>query len=621
MAKKKTIKQAAAREDVYSVPPAGGGTLYEISWETCNQIGGIYSVIRSKAPVMVEKWPDRYVLVGPYFAASAISEFESEPEADDALSRTLNSLRTRGIEAFAGRWLVTGKPRAVLFNVLSVFDRMAEIKDTFRKLLGIVVPENDELAEQAIAFGYCLHAFFKELHTASAGEVPLLLHFHEWLSGAAIGLLRQERLNIPIVFTTHATLLGRYIATNSLSFYDDLPRIDWEREAKHYGIEARVLLERAAARGAHCLATVSEVTARECETLLDRQPDVITPNGLNIERFAALHEFQNLHREYKEMITQFVLSHFFPSYTFDLDKTLYFFTSGRFEYRNKGFDLTLEALYRLNKKLRDEHSPVTIVMFFITKKPVYSINPHVLHSRALTEEIRKTCDAMLKQVQARLIYEVAARKEPQLPPLNAFIDDYWKLRLKRTLATWKTDRLPIIITHTLVNDGDDEILNFLRRTDLVNHLEDRVKIVYHPDFITPTNPLFGMEYGQFVRGCHLGIFPSSYEPWGYTPLECIANGIPAVTSDLSGFGDYTMRTIPDHDANGIWVIRRRGASFEAAADELAGVLYSFVQMSRRDRITHRNAVEKCSASFDWHELVGFYDQAYNQALRICADGK
>jgi glycogen synthase len=617
MSGKKAKDKAARTVAAAGAEKKGDELLFEVSWETCNQIGGIYSVIRSKAPAMAELWGAGYTVVGPYFAPSALSEFEAEPEPDPRLSRALSRLRSAGIEAFDGRWLVTGKPRAILFNVFSVFDRIAEIRHRFWEILGVAIPADDELLSQALAFGYCLAAFFAALAEETGGACRVLAHFHEWLAGSAIPLLRHERQSVAVIFTTHATLLGRYIATNRFSFYDDMPGIDWAGEAKHYGIEARVRVERAAAQGAHCFTTVSDVTGRECQFLLGRTPDVITPNGLNIERFAALHEFQNLHREYKEMITQFVLGHFFPSYTFDLDKTVYFFTSGRYEYRNKGFDLTLEALVRLNRRLKAEKSQTTVVMFFITKRPVHSINPQVMHSRSLVEELRRTCDAMLKQVQGKLIYEVAARQAPQLPVLNSFIDDYWHLRLKRTLATWKTGALPIIVTHNLVNDADDDILNFLRRSGLVNHLEDRVKIVYHPDFITPTNPLFGLEYNQFVRGCHLGIFPSAYEPWGYTPLECIANGIPAVTSDLSGFGDYTMRAIPDYGASGIRVVRRRGRSMEAAAEELAGMLHAFVSMSRRDRIAERNAVEKCSARFDWHELVGRYGQAHEVARRAC----
>jgi glycogen(starch) synthase len=616
--KKEEEKTAEAPVRGKKSPADRGERLFEISWEVCNQVGGIYSVLRSKAPVMAERWGGRYALVGPYFANAALSEFEADDGSDDEVTRCLDKLAAEGIEAFTGRWLVTGKPRAVLFNVFSVYGKLAEIKHEFRQRLGVPIPTEDELLNQVLAFGYCVRRFFNTLRESGKASSRMLAHFHEWLASAAVEPLRAERSPLGIVFTTHATLLGRYIATNNISFYDDLPRIDWAREAARYGIEAPVRLERAAAQNAHCFATVSEVTARECVQFLGRQPDVVTPNGLNIERFAALHEFQNLHREYKEKITQFVMGHFFPSYSFDLDRTLYFFTSGRYEYRNKGFDLTLEALYRLNQRMKAEKSPVTVVMFFITKRPVHTMNPSVMHSRALIEEIRNTCNAMLKQVQERLIYEVAARQEPNLPPLNKFIDEYWTLRLKRTLATWKTDRLPIIITHNLVDDAHDEILNFLRRTRLVNNEADRVKVVYHPDFITPTNPLFGMEYGQFVRGCHLGIFPSAYEPWGYTPLECVANGIPAVTSDLSGFGDYVMRTMEDHDASGIRVVRRRGRSLEDAAEELAGLLHSFVEMNRRERIAQRNAVENRSSAFDWHNLITYYDQAHEKARAALA---
>jgi glycogen(starch) synthase len=588
--------------------------LFEVSWEVCNQVGGIYTVIRSKVPTMVGKWPHQYVLLGPYFTPTALSEFEEETDSDNYAFAVVQKMRNLGVEAFFGRWLVTGNPPVVLFNIFSVYPRLPEIRQFFWKHEGYRIPAEDDLLNQALAFSYCVNLFFRLFAENTGRQAKILIHFHEWLASAAIPMLRANRSQERIVFTTHATLLGRYIATNNAAFYEQLSSFDWESESRHYGIEARVRLERTAALGAHCFTTVSEVTSRECLQFLGRRPDVIMPNGLNIERFVALHEFQNLHRDYKNMITQFVMGHFFPSYSFDLDKTVYFFSSGRYEYRNKGFDLTLEALYRLNQRLIKENSPATVVMFFITKKPFHSINPDVMHSRALIEEIKNTCNAMLGQIKDRLIYDVASRKETRLPVLNQFIDEYWQLRLKRTIAAWKTKRLPIVVTHNLADDGNDEILLFLRRTGLVNNIHDRVKIVYHPDFISPTSPLFGMEYGQFVRGCHLGIFPSSYEPWGYTPLECIANGIPAVTSDLSGFGDYVRRTMTDHDENGIWVIGRRGKAFSDAATQLANILHSFVEQSRRERISQRNAVESRSASFDWHFLLRHYEKAYEHAM-------
>jgi hypothetical protein len=177
-----------------------------------------------------------------------------------------------------------------------------------------------------------------------------------------------------MVFTTHATLLGRYLAMNDPWFYDHLPFVDWAADAKRFNIEAPVKLERAAAHGAHVMTTVSQITASECEHLLGRKVDLTLPNGLNIERFVAMHEFQNMHREFKERIHHFVMGHFFSSYNFDLDRTLYFFTSGRYEYRNKGFDLTVEALAQLNYRLRATQSDRTVVVFFITKRPYRSIS-------------------------------------------------------------------------------------------------------------------------------------------------------------------------------------------------------------------------------------------------------
>ena len=172
----------------------------------------------------------------------------------------------------------------------------------------------------------------------------------------------------------------------------------------------------------------------------------------------------------------------------------------------------------------------------------------------------------------------------------------------------------MVITHRLVDEENDEILNFLHTRNLLNAEEDKVKIVYHPDFISFTNPLFGMEYLQFVRGCNLGIFPSYYEPWGYTPLECMASGIPSVTSDLSGFGDYLLHHMPDHDKNGMYVVERGKRTFDWSARQLASFLYRFLKQSRRERIMQRNNVENYSAAFDWENLLKHYDDVYKKAV-------
>ncbi|MCS6823056.1 MAG: glycosyltransferase [Cytophagaceae bacterium] len=589
--------------------------LIEIAWEVCNQVGGIYTVIRSKVPSMKEKWGDNYFLIGPYVHNRLPAEFEHCEEKDTPVTKAIECLRSMGVEVHYGYWLVSGKPKVVLLNPHSVFNRLGEIKYLLWEHHGISTPDNDHLINQVVAFGFLVKIFLNEISKPEVNNKHVIAHFHEWMAGTAIPELRFEGANISIVFTTHATILGRYLAMNDPQFYEHLPFFDWLNEARNFNIEANARIERAAAHGAHVFTTVSDVTARECESLIGRRPDVILPNGLNIERFTALHEFQNLHKEYKDKIHQFVMGHFFQSYSFDLDKTIYFFTSGRFEYKNKGFDLTIEALARLNWRMKHENIDTTVVMFFITKQPFHSINPAVLHSRAQLEEIRRTCDEINKRVGEQLFYSAASSGHFKVPDLNEFVDDYWELRLKRELQAWRTQNLPPIVTHNLINDAGDEILNYLRHVQLINYPHDKVKVVYHPDFVTPSNPLFAMEYNQFVRGCHLGIFPSYYEPWGYTPLECIASGVPTVTSDLAGFGDYVMQTIPDHEKKGIYVVNRKGKSFDESANQLANQMLSFVRLTRRDRITQRNKVERSSEAFDWQNLEIHYERAYEIALK------
>jgi glycogen(starch) synthase len=310
------------------------------------------------------------------------------------------------------------------------------------------------------------------------------------------------------------------------------------------------------------------------------------------------------------------MAHFFPSYTFDLDNTIYFFTSGRFEYRNKGFDLTIEALSRLNWKLQQAGDDVTVVMFFITKQPFHHINADEMNSVALLEELRNSIYNIKEQIGDRLFYEAAMSKDHRLPEMNKFVDDYWRLRYRRTLQSFKKSNLPSIVTHHMVNDVEDPVLNFLRTTNLINHPHDKVKVIYHPDFITSTNPLFRMEYDQFVRGCHLGIFPSLYEPWGYTPLESLARAVPAITSNLSGFGDYALNHLNPTNRKAIFIVNNKTQSFDKAANQLANQMLHFSRLKRRERIELRYKAEHNSVHFDWNNLISYYDQAYVHALSL-----
>lgn len=583
--------------------------LCEVAWEVCQQVGGIYTVIRSKAPTMSKLWGKRYCVVGPYNAATSPAEFE-EHALVGPFGQAVKTMQEAGFDVHYGHWLITGRPRAVLLNPQSVMHRLGEIKYLIWEHHKIGLNNADDLTNQVLAFGFMVEEFFRVLSRQQT-VATVIGHFHEWMGATALPEIRFSKLPVATVFTTHATQLGRYLAQVDNWMYDHLPFVNVENDARRFNIEAKVFLERAAAHGAHVLTTVSDVTAIECEHLLGRKVDVVLPNGLNIQRFVAMHEFQNLHRLYKDKISEFVMGHFFPSYSFNLDQTIYFFTSGRYEYTNKGFDLTIEALARLNYRLKQVGTTKTIVFFMISKQPFRSINPDVMRTRALMEEMRRNCEAVKNQVGERLFHATAVGRWPRLDEL---VDEYWRLRIRRAMHAWKTHRLPLIVTHDLWDDATNEVLGSLRRCNLVNLKDDPVKFVYHPDFISSNDPLFGMDYDHFVRGCHLGIFPSQYEPWGYAPLECMALGNPAVTSDLTGFGAYVKRHIAEHDQKGIMVISRRHASFDASANELAEVMFRFVQMDRRERIALRNRAEDVSGHFDWGNLGRHYVEAHQLAV-------
>lgn len=584
--------------------------LFEVAWEVCLQLGGIYQVLRSKAPVMESRWGDDYCLVGPHHGQATTVEFEPA-QATGPIRQALDTLEAAGWRTHFGRWLISGRPQVILIEHVLPPDRLASAKYFLWHDFGLELPA-DPLIDEVVGFATGCHALFAALSLAY-GPRPVIAHFHEWMGGLAIPHLRRARLPVAIVFTTHATRLGRQLASEREDFYDRLPELDDAAEARRYGLTAIHGIERACAHGAHVFTTVSEVTGDECRHLLGRPADVILPNGLNVERFLAPHYLQSLHVEHMQQVHRFTRGHFFPYYSFDLDKTLYMFTSGRFEPRNKGFDLCLEAMARLNAELQTQKSGVTVIFFIVTRRDGVRIKSRCLQNRAVMRELEDTCRSITSQVGDRFFHAVTAGNAPRL---DALVDDYWRLRLRRTMHAWQRDGLPPVVTHDI--DGPDPVLDYIHGLWLDNAANHPVKIVYHPEFITPANPLWNMEYDQFVRGCHLGVFPSAYEPWGYTPLECLVSGVPAVSSDLAGFGRYVHAHFASHSDWGAYVVRRRGRSYFDSAADLTRILLDFCQLTRRDRIALRNRADAQSESFDWTHLADAYHLAHGRALDALA---
>ncbi len=601
-------------------PPWSDATLFEVSWEVCNQVGGIYQVLRSKAPAMMQRWGDRYFLVGPHIRPTADLEFEPEP-CPGWIGAALEDLARGGLVVEHGRWLVPGRPRALLIRHPIAAEALEALRQRLARELGIEPgePGRDRLLDDVLAFGDGVRRLLAALARGGRGPgaeggaaaTRLLAHFHEWLGGLALPLLRREGVALATVFTTHATCVGRYVASSEAGFYERLPYLDGDAEARRYAISTQHQIERACARDCRILTTVSSLTGEECTTLLGRSPDLITPNGLNIDRFDVGHDFQTHHAHYKEQIHRFVMGHFFPSYAFDLERTLYFFNAGRFEPRNKGFDLCLETMARLNTELRAARSSTTVVFFIVTTRPTRSLDPHALHARGVLDELYQLSHHIGSDVADRLFRRSAAGEAVRLDDL---VDEYWRLRHRRVQHALRTDRLPPLTTHVLDDEARDPLMRHLLELGLRNAPGDPVKVVYHPEFISPVSPLWGMDYEHFVRGCHLGIFPSCYEPWGYTPLECVAMGVPAITSDLAGFGRYAAEVFPDHDDWGLMVLPRRGRSFHDAAADLTRLVLRFCNLDRRRRIRLRNEVESHSRGFDWSRLARAYHEAHDRAL-------
>jgi glycogen(starch) synthase len=229
----------------------------------------------------------------------------------------------------------------------------------------------------------------------------------------------------------------------------------------------------------------------------------------------------------------------------------------------------------------------------------------------MLHDLRNTCVELQNEMGQRLFKSAATGRIPQYQEL---LPEDSQVRLKRAIHAWRSNYQPAIVTHDLVDDAGDPTLKHLRHCRLFNAEDDAVKVVFHPEFVTAVSPLIGLDYPQFVRGCNLGIFPSYYEPWGYTPMESIAMGVPAVTTDLSGFGAYVQRHLPDAAENGVMVLNRRTQSFDRAADDLTQYLFDFVRLNRRQRIELRNKTERMGELFDWSTLVKQYHVAHDLAM-------
>ena len=583
------------------------GVLFEVSWEVCNKVGGIYTVVKSKAARMVEVYNDGYFLIGPYFAPKTIGQFQEEMPRE-SFKAPFEEMRGLGIICHYGKWLIEGTPSVILIDFVNYKNKVNEIKRKLWDWCKIdslrAPPDYDEPVVWAYAAGILI-----EKLSGCYKDQKIVAHFHEWLSGAGLIYLKKNNTKAAAVFTTHATMLGRTLASANIDIYNVWQSINPEQEAYKYGIEAKHLVEKNSAALADAFTTVSEITGMEASYFLRKKPDVLLPNGLDISKFPSFEEIILKHRLQRDRIREFMLFYFFPYHTFDPKETLIYFLAGRYEFHDKGIDIYIKALGKLNEKLKQEKSKKTIIAFIWVPANFRNIRPELLENKTLYQDIKDALEEVHDDVDKNIVYAFVSDKKITKESL---FDDEFLTEMKIRIARLVKNGNPPLLTHDLY-DENDTILNAIKFAKLKNDREDKVKIIYYPIYLSGADGLLNLSYYESMQGSHLGIFPSYYEPWGYTPLEAGALGVSSVTTDLAGFGRYFCNECSQSDTPGIFVLKRMNKNDDDVVSQLVDVMFKFANLPNEDRTANKIQARKVASMADWKSFVGNYIQAHNLA--------
>ncbi|MBR9700959.1 hypothetical protein GOV11_03790 [Candidatus Woesearchaeota archaeon] len=585
---------------------AAADVLFEISWEVCNKVGGIYTVVQTKIPYIKERYQG-YICIGPDFGQS--KEFdERQPEKE--WKDIFKSLENRGVKCRYGIWTVPGEPTVILVDASGLVSDRDTLKAKYWEHYGIDSLKADWMFDEPMCFSTAAGMIVEEYVKRANNKV--VCQAHEWMSGFAILHLKSAGVKVGTVFTTHATMLGRTIAGNGYPLYDMLESVDPLEWAYKLNVQDKHLTEVACAKSSDAFTTVSEITGLEAEALLDRKPDVLLFNGFNLEHFPTFEDTSIKHGQSQEHLTEFITYYFFPYYQWDLDNTLVFFTSGRYEYQNKGHDVIMEALDRLNKQLKDEGSDLTVVfIFWVMDMGHGEIRRDVLENKNFYAHAKGHVEWNTKPLVRRIVLDFLAGKQPGTDE-DRFTSGFLE-NLKEAVSPLERKGRPPISTHDLPGEDTDPLVRACYRHNLLNDENDRVKVIIYPGFLDGSDGLLNLEYYDATVGTHLGVFPSQYEPWGYTPLESAVMGVPAVTTDLAGFGRY-IDSCRDGVCNGIFVVPRHDRKREDVIADLTKTFSKFVHLDRNARVHHGYRAKELSNNCGWKEFVCRYIEAHNLAL-------
>lgn len=580
--------------------------LFEVSWEACHQVGGIYTVIKSKAPRIYELYKENYFLIGPYFQEEAAIKFENE-KSPSAFKSIFSKLKKEGITCHFGKWAIDGmKINTVLIDFSKSMKKANTVKSDLWKDFKIDSFNSDAHFAEWVVWGTIVGRLLEGLRKTLRGRI--VAQFHEYISGAGLLYLRKNKIKIATVFTTHATYLGRVLTGSGINLYQVIKKINPEKEAYKYNIQARYMLEKSSAANAHVFTTVSEITALEAKYLLGKEPDIILPNGLDLSKFPSLEDRAIKHHKFKRQIFKFAKAFFFPYYRFDIEHSLIYFIAGRYEFKNKGIDIYIQALGKLNKRLMEEKSNRTIIALLCIPSEVDGVNPSLLKNKLDFEGISDFVDSSLEELKSNIIDYIVRQK---MPTTNEVFGNAFRYHVKKKMIEFKKKGTPLISSHNIINK-DDIILKSLKKAGLNNSSHDKVKVIYYPVYLTGADGLIDLSYYNTISGSHLGVFPSYYEPWGYTPLEAAALGVPSLTTDLAGFGKYISRKIKN--PKGIFILKRKNIPEKKVVIDLTNIMHDFSKLDRQDRIKLKLEAKQIANLADWKNMVKHYIKAHNLSL-------
>jgi len=534
--------------------------IFESSWEVCNKMGGIYTVLSTRAKTLQEQFPDKLVFIGPDVWQGKENPLFAE---DGKLWRPwVKKATEEGLRIRVGRWNIPGQPCVVLVDFQPYFEKKDELYgkawEDFQVDSLHAYGDYDEASMFSYAAALVVESFYRN---KLSSKKKVVYQAHEWMTGLGALYIRKYVPEIATIFTTHATSIGRSIAGNNKPLYEYLWAYNGTQMAGELNMEAKHSVERQTAHNVDCFTTVSDVTGTECAELLDKQPDVVLPNGFEADFVPAGAAFTKRRRESRARILQ--VANALTGAEFS-DDTLIVATSGRYEYRNKGIDVFLEAAYR---SLYDSNLQRQVLM--LIQVPAWMESPRT-------------------DLQERL-----------------------------TLGGTYTEPLPDpFITHNLHESWNDPVLNFLRSHGMKNDKDSRVKVIFVPCYLDGRDGIFQLHYYDLLIGDDLAAYPSYYEPWGYTPLEAVAFHVPCITTSLSGFGVWASNCV-GHDSkleDGVEVIARNDYNTQEVAEQLSATIarYSAFDKKTADKV-RRNAAKLAEQAL-WKNFITYYYEAYDFAL-------